>query len=58
MNKMRAKKLKLADSSVKLLQLQLAEIMRRHNNLLFTNGTRGSSSARDREYFRRRLSNQ
>lgn len=47
----RDKKLKLAESTLKLQEFKLAEILRRNEILLFTNGPGWSNSTRACEYF-------
>lgn len=47
---MRTKKIKPAESVVKLQEMQLAEIKRRNEILLFTNGPGGATSARAQKY--------
>lgn len=48
---MRAKKIKIAETAVKLQQQQVAEITRRNEILLFTNGPGGSESCMAKEFF-------
>lgn len=48
---MRAKKLKFAESGIKLDEIQLAEIMKRDETLMFAKALGGARSVRALEYF-------